>query len=222
MNRPPIDTLPLAVADLIHGNNDVWSVSSLVIQVGLVYRIIRHKFIPAEAVNIIAQIFFLGDSSTAWRHLTSCNKMLSRTWGRGGGGDEEDRDGVNTPNVGRHSILSHSDIKTLIELVNQEFNARRMLTVSDLLEYTVKVLGKGICRDTFTRVLKRHNIGKIVDGKPLEEKRSQVSVSALERYYGELGRALKDVPVECVVNLDETGCAKNGGLIPRLCPHAFH
>ena len=148
MNRPPIDTLPLAVADLIHGNNDVWSVSSLVIQVGLVYRIIRQRLAYIEAVDMIAQIFFRGNSSTVRRHLTNCNNILTR-----GGGGDEDGGSVNTqiPDVGRHSILTDSDINRLKELVEGEWSVRRMLTVSDLLGYTVKVLGKGICRDTFRR-----------------------------------------------------------------------
>jgi len=147
------------------------------------------------SLGVVATVFCQGDENAACRHLDRAVRALNGV---------TQCDVFNKP--GRKSLLSLDEIATLKQYVYDSWALRKTLTVPDLRGTVLKKFQKNICADTFRKLICRHKIAKIVVATPIEEDRAHVSTHDIEDYYKPLAEKIAQVPPECVVNLDETGC----------------
>lgn len=114
--------------------------------------------------------------------------------------------GKSPKSTGRQSLLTDIQKNSIIQWVREQHENKEPPTVEDLTDYVRDVL-KIDCSTTWsTKWIQSKDSGLfVIDAKPLEKERAEVTVDQLKEYEKKLKEEIKSVDPGFIFNLDETG-----------------
>jgi hypothetical protein len=109
--------------------------------------------------------------------------------------------------IGRPPLLTADADQMIFELATTSFVKHEPLMIGYLVNQIQYLFEIAISGNTMSYILRRMPNAKTVMGIPMERSRGIVDPKAIDAFYDDFERALRGIPREFIINVEETRCA---------------